>query len=175
VTPFFAGSSRMPFKRFLMLDSRRHWLRDRHRHLIPAGFRRQRGRSDLRTDRCVRARCAGLSRLHAPPSLQKTIPEAPRPMNGSVVRVRGMRSFGRSVGADANALVPCRRRRSIAPSLNLAVREMQKARDWPAHRRNVMSEQRQSNWQHPDADYREREETEHSTADERDTRRHPYP
>jgi len=93
---------------------------------------------------------------------------------GSVVCASGG-SFGRSVGADADALVRCRRRCSIAPFLNLAVRELQKTRHWPAHRRNVMSEQRQPNWQHPDADYREREETEHSTADERDTSRHSHP
>ena len=68
------------------LASRRHWLRDRNRHLVPAGFRRRRGLFDLRTDRRVRVWCAGLPRLYAPPSLEKTLPEAVRPVNGSPLR-----------------------------------------------------------------------------------------
>jgi hypothetical protein len=52
---------------------------------------------------------------------------------------------------------------------------MQKTSQWPAHRWNVVGEQRQSNWQHPNAYYGEREETKHSTTDECDTRRYPHP
>ena len=38
-----------------------------------------------------------------------------------------------------------------------------------------MSEQRKSNWQHPNTYYREREETEYSATDECNTSRHPHP
>ena len=38
-----------------------------------------------------------------------------------------------------------------------------------------MSEQRKSDWQHPNSYYRKREETEHAAADESDTSRHPQP
>ena len=37
-----------------------------------------------------------------------------------------------------------------------------------------MSEQRKSNWQHPNTYYREREETEHSATNERDTNRQRF-
>src|SRR5262249_20169977 len=52
---------------------------------------------------------------------------------------------------------------------------MQDTRHWLTHRWNVISEQRKSNWQHPNSYYREREETEHSATDECDTSRHPHP
>jgi hypothetical protein len=64
---------------------------------------------------------------------------------------------------------------SILPFLNLAISEMQETSHWLTHRWNVISEQRKSNWQHPNSYYREREETEHSATDERDTSRHPHP
>jgi hypothetical protein len=38
-----------------------------------------------------------------------------------------------------------------------------------------MSEQRKSNWQHPNTYYREREKTQHSGTNECDTSRHPHP
>ena len=38
-----------------------------------------------------------------------------------------------------------------------------------------MSEQRKSDWQHPNGYYRKREETEHAATDECDTSRHPQP
>jgi hypothetical protein len=52
---------------------------------------------------------------------------------------------------------------------------MQETSHWPTHRWNVMSEQRKSDWQHPNSYYRKREETEHAAADESDTSRHPQP
>ena len=52
---------------------------------------------------------------------------------------------------------------------------MQETSHRRAHRWNVMSKQRKSNWQHPNTYDREREETEHSTTDECDTSRHPRP
>src|SRR5262249_37368369 len=64
---------------------------------------------------------------------------------------------------------------SILPFLNLAICEMQETSHWLTHRWNVISEQRKSNWQHPNSYYREREETEHSASDECDTNRHPHP
>jgi hypothetical protein len=67
------------------------------------------------------------------------------------------------------------KRFSIFPFLNLAISEMQETSHWPTHSWNVMSEQRKSNWQHPNTYYREREETQHSAADECDTSRHPHP
>jgi hypothetical protein len=68
-----------------------------------------------------------------------------------------------------------RRRFSTLPFVNLAINETQKLRHWPAHYWNVMSEQRQSNWQHPNSYDRQREETQHSGKDECDTNRHPHP
>ena len=38
-----------------------------------------------------------------------------------------------------------------------------------------MSEQRKSNWRHPNTYYRQREETQHSATDECDTSGHPQP
>ena len=38
-----------------------------------------------------------------------------------------------------------------------------------------MSEQRKSNWQHPNTYYRERKETKHPATDECDTSGHPHP
>jgi hypothetical protein len=64
---------------------------------------------------------------------------------------------------------------STLPFLNLAICEMQEASHRPAHRWNVMSEQHQFNWQHPNTYYREREETEYSAADECDTSWHARP
>ena len=64
---------------------------------------------------------------------------------------------------------------SILPFLNLTISEMQETSHWLTHRWNVISEQRKSNWQHPNSYYREREETEHSATDECDTSRHPHP
>src|SRR5215469_6921782 len=64
---------------------------------------------------------------------------------------------------------------SPIPLLNLAIGEMQKTSHRPAHCGNVMSEQRKSNWQHPNTDYRQREEAQQSSADERDAGRHPHP
>ncbi len=52
---------------------------------------------------------------------------------------------------------------------------MQETSHWPTHRWNVMSEQRKSDWQHPNSYYRKREETEHAATDESDTSRHPQP
>src|SRR5215469_12807010 len=52
---------------------------------------------------------------------------------------------------------------------------MQETSHRPTHLWNVISEQRKSNWQHPNSYYREREETEHSATDECDTNRHPHP
>src|SRR5215472_13453027 len=48
---------------------------------------------------------------------------------------------------------------SILPFLNLAISEMQETSHWLTHRWNVISDQRKSNWQHPNSYYREREET----------------
>src|SRR6516164_3002446 len=64
---------------------------------------------------------------------------------------------------------------STVPLLNLAIGEMQKTSHRPAHCGNVMSEQRKSNWQHPNTDYRQREEAQQSSADECDAGRHPHP
>jgi hypothetical protein len=50
---------------------------------------------------------------------------------------------------------------------------MQETSDWPTYHWNVMSEQRKSNWQHPNTYYREREET--PGTDECDTSQHPHP
>jgi hypothetical protein len=63
----------------------------------------------------------------------------------------------------------------VLPFLDLAIDEMQQTRHWAAHHRNVMGEQRQSNRQHPNAEKRERQETEHSGNDEGDTGGHPHP
>ena len=52
---------------------------------------------------------------------------------------------------------------------------MQETSHWPTHRWNVISEQRKSDWQHPNSYYRKREETEHAATDESDTSRHPQP
>ena len=52
---------------------------------------------------------------------------------------------------------------------------MQETSQRRAHRWNVMSEQRKSDWQHPNSYYRKREETEHAATDECDTSRHPQP
>jgi hypothetical protein len=52
---------------------------------------------------------------------------------------------------------------------------MQEASHWPTHRWNVMSEQRKSNWQHPNTYYREREETQKSATDKCDASWHPHP
>jgi hypothetical protein len=59
--------------------------------------------------------------------------------------------------------------------LDLAIDEMQKPSHWATHRWNIMSEQRKSDWQHPDTYYRQRKETQHSAATERNTSRHPQP
>jgi hypothetical protein len=67
------------------------------------------------------------------------------------------------------------KRFSVLPFLNLAISKMQETSHWPAHRWNVVSEQRKSNWQHPNAYYREREKAEHSATDECDTSRHSHP
>jgi hypothetical protein len=64
---------------------------------------------------------------------------------------------------------------SILPFLNPAISEMQETSYWPTHRWNVVSQQRKSDWQHPNSYYREREETEHAATDECDTSRHPKP
>jgi hypothetical protein len=50
---------------------------------------------------------------------------------------------------------------------------MEEASHWPAYHWNVMSEQRKSNWQHPNTYYRERQET--PGTDECDTSQHPHP
>jgi hypothetical protein len=50
---------------------------------------------------------------------------------------------------------------------------MQETSDWRAHGWNVMSEQRKSNWQHPNTYYREREET--PSNNECDTSQDPHP
>jgi hypothetical protein len=63
----------------------------------------------------------------------------------------------------------------VLPFLDLAVNEIQETRDWAAHHWNVMGNQRQSNRQHPNAENRERQETEHSGQDEGDTNGHPHP
>jgi hypothetical protein len=52
---------------------------------------------------------------------------------------------------------------------------MQETSHRRTHRWNVMSEQRKSDWQHPNTYYREWEETEHSTTDECDTSLHAHP
>jgi hypothetical protein len=57
--------------------------------------------------------------------------------------------------------------------LNLPVGEVQETSDWRTDDWNVMSEQRKSNWQHPNAYHREREETPGN--DECDTSQHPHP
>jgi hypothetical protein len=59
------------------------------------------------------------------------------------------------------------------PFLNLAISEMQQTSDWPTHHWNVMSEQRESNRQHPDTYYWEWEKT--PGTDECDTSQHPHP
>jgi hypothetical protein len=59
------------------------------------------------------------------------------------------------------------------PFLNLAISEVQQTGHWPTHHRNVMSEQRKSNWQHPNTDYREWEDG--PGTDERDTTQHAQP
>src|SRR5215469_9241910 len=64
---------------------------------------------------------------------------------------------------------------SPVPLLNLAIGEMQKTSHRPAHCGNVMSEQRKSNWQHPNTDYRQREEAQQSGADKCDAGRHSHP
>ena len=64
---------------------------------------------------------------------------------------------------------------SILPFLNLAISEMQETSHRLTHRWNVISEQRKSNWQHPNTDYRQREEAQQSSADECDAGRHPHP
>jgi hypothetical protein len=61
------------------------------------------------------------------------------------------------------------------PFLDLAIGEMQKPSHGPAHAWDIMSEQCKSNWQHPDAYYRQRKETQHSAATQRDTSRRPQP
>jgi hypothetical protein len=50
---------------------------------------------------------------------------------------------------------------------------MQETSDWRTHGWNIMSEQRKSNWQHPNTYYREREET--PGTDECDSSQHPHP
>jgi hypothetical protein len=50
---------------------------------------------------------------------------------------------------------------------------MQETSDWRTHGWNVMSEQRKSNWQHPNTYYRKREKT--PGTDECDTSQHPHP
>jgi hypothetical protein len=75
-------------------------------------------------------------------------------------------------------LYPIRRAPSdflTRPFLNLAISELQETSHRPTHRWNVVSEQRKSNWQHPNTYYRERKKTKHSAADKCDTRRHPHP
>ena len=52
---------------------------------------------------------------------------------------------------------------------------MQETSYWPTHSRYVVSEQSQSNWQHPNAYDRERKETQHPGADECGAGRHPQP
>jgi hypothetical protein len=52
---------------------------------------------------------------------------------------------------------------------------MQETSYWRTHGWNVVSEQRKSNWQHPNTYYRKREETQHSATDECDASRHPQP
>ena len=52
---------------------------------------------------------------------------------------------------------------------------MQETSYWPPHLWNVMSEQRKSNWQHPNTYHRERKETKHPATDECDTSGHPHP
>jgi hypothetical protein len=64
---------------------------------------------------------------------------------------------------------------STLPFLNLTISELQETSHWPTHRLNVMSQQRKSNWQHPNAYYGEREEPQHSATNECDTSRHPHP
>jgi hypothetical protein len=59
------------------------------------------------------------------------------------------------------------------PFLNLPISEVQETSDWHAHGRNVMSEQRESNRQHPNAYYREREKT--PGDDKCDTSQNPHP
>jgi hypothetical protein len=65
------------------------------------------------------------------------------------------------------------RRFSTLPFLNLAISEMQETSHWPTHGWNVVSEQRKSNWQHPNTYHREREEA--PGTDECDTSQHPHP
>jgi hypothetical protein len=50
---------------------------------------------------------------------------------------------------------------------------MQETSDWRTHGWNVMSEQRKSNWQHPNTYYRDREET--PGTDECDTGQYSHP
>jgi hypothetical protein len=64
---------------------------------------------------------------------------------------------------------------STLPFLKLAISEMEETSHWPTHRWNVMSEQRKSNWKHPNTYHWEREETQHSATDECNTSRHPQP
>jgi hypothetical protein len=61
----------------------------------------------------------------------------------------------------------------LLPFLNLPVSEVQETSDWRTHDWNVMSEQRKSNWQHPNTYYREREKTPGN--DECDTSQQPAP
>lgn len=52
---------------------------------------------------------------------------------------------------------------------------MQETSHRPADRGNVVREQCKSDRQHPNTDDRQRQKTEHSTTDERDTSRNPRP
>jgi hypothetical protein len=63
--------------------------------------------------------------------------------------------------------------RATLTFLNLRVSEVQETSDWRTHDWNVVSEQRKSNWQHPNTHYREREET--PGDDECDTSYDPHP
>jgi hypothetical protein len=59
------------------------------------------------------------------------------------------------------------------PFLNLAISKMQETSHWPTYYCNVMSKQRKSDWQHPNAYYRKREET--PGTDECETSQYPHP
>ncbi len=63
--------------------------------------------------------------------------------------------------------------RATLPFLNLRISEVQETSDWRAHGWNVVSEQRKSNWQHPNTYYRKGEKTPGN--DECDTSHHPHP
>lgn len=65
------------------------------------------------------------------------------------------------------------RHRATLPLLNLSISEVQDTGNWRTHGRNVMSEQRKPNRQHPDTYYREREDTPGN--DECETTQHPHP